>query len=187
MQALQDAKLYVNEKKTHLFCVEIYFLGHHVSQYSIQAEGSKVSKILDWPAPTSATEVRQFLGLVCYISTFLPHLAPHTAVLNKLTTKEAERVFPTWSSSHQHTFDSIKEIICSRECLTIIDHSKLKDNKIFITTDASDLATGAVLSFEDDWETACPVTFNSMPLKDAELNYPVHEKELLAILHAFKK
>jgi hypothetical protein len=55
------------------------------------------------------------------------------------------------------------------------------------STDASNTATGAVLSFSVTWETAQPITFNSKTLKDAKLNYPTHEKELLAILHAIRK
>lgn len=56
-----------------------------------------------------------------------------------------------------------------------------------LTTDASETATGAVLSFGPTWETARPVAFESLTLKGAELNYPVHEKELLAILRALRK
>ena len=59
--------------------------------------------------------------------------------------------------------------------------------KIFVTTDASERATGAVLSFRKTWETMRPVAFESMTLKGGELNYPVHEKELLAILQALQK
>jgi len=44
-----------------------------------------------------------------------------------------------------------------------------------------------VLSFGTTWETARPVAFDSMTFKGAELNYPVHEKELLAVIHALKK
>ena len=72
MQAIKDAKLYVNERKTNLFCTSINFLGHHISELGIEADSTKVTKIMDWPTPTSATEVHQFLGLVRYIGTFLP-------------------------------------------------------------------------------------------------------------------
>jgi RNase H-like domain found in reverse transcriptase/Reverse transcriptase (RNA-dependent DNA polymerase) len=188
MQALQDAKLYVNKKKSNLFCTSIYFLGHRISQFGIEADSSKASKIMEWPIPSSATEVRQFLGLVRYLGAFLPCLAnDHTAILNKLTGKDAEHSFPSWSQVHQNAFDAIKHIVCSRECLTVIDHSKLEINNFFVTCDASDKVTGAVLSFGKTWETARPVAFDSMPLKDAELNYAMHEKELLAILRAFRK
>ena len=39
LQALRDAQLYVNPDKTHLFCTEIDFLGHHISARGIEAEG----------------------------------------------------------------------------------------------------------------------------------------------------
>src|SRR5271155_5737244 len=63
----------------------------------------------------------------------------------------------------------------------------MPDKKIYVTTDASDLRSGAVLSFGDTWETARPIAFDSSTFKGAELNYPVHEKELLAIIRALKK
>ena len=61
------------------------------------------------------------------------------------------------------------------------------DNRIFVTCDASDWQTGAVLSFGSTWATARPVAYDSMALKEAQLNYPVHEKELLAIIRALQK
>lgn len=60
-------------------------------------------------------------------------------------------------------------------------------HKVFVTTDASDFQLGAVLSFGKSWETARPVVFDSMTFKNAELNYPVHEKEMLAIIRALQK
>ena len=43
------------------------------------------------------------------------------------------------------------------------------------------------MSFGKTWSSARPVAFDSMTFKGAELNYPVHEKELLAIIRALKK
>ena len=68
-----------------------------------------------------------------------------------------------------------------------IDHDNPGVNKIFVTTDASDFCTGAVLSWGPTWETARPVAFDSMQLKGAQKHYPVHEKELLAVVRALKK
>ena len=187
MEALRLAKLYVNKKKTNLFCSEIKFLGHKISQKGIEADGSKVDKILDWPVPKNTNEVRAFLGLVRYLNAFLPRLAVQSNILSRLTTKECDKQFPEWTEQFHNAFLRIKEIVVSRECLTVIDHKKLDVNKIFLTTDASDRATGAVLSFGPTWETARPVAFDSKGLKDAELNYPTHEKELLAILRGIRK
>ena len=54
-----------------------------------------------------------------------------------------------------------------------------------MTTDASDYAMGAVLSqVWDDGEH--PVAFESRKMNPAEQNYPTHEKELLAVIHALR-
>jgi hypothetical protein len=37
------------------------------------------------------------------------------------------------------------------------------------------------------WEEARPVAFGSMQLNEAQKHYPIHEKELLAIIQALKK
>ncbi|EDR02339.1 reverse transcriptase-RNase H-integrase [Laccaria bicolor S238N-H82] len=188
LQALCDARLYINPDKTKLFCTEINFLGHHISARGIEADSGKVNRIMSWPTPTSATEVRSFLGLVRYISAFLPALAEHTGVLTELTTKASDKNFPLCTApKFQVVFDAIKAIVTGRECLTTIDFNKMPENKIFVTTDASDKRSGSVLSFGPTWETARPVAFDSMSFKGTELNYPVHEKELLAVICALKK
>jgi len=104
-----------------------------------------------------------------------------------LTTKDAHKHFPVWTNEHQHAFEAIKALVVSADCLTVIDHENPRDNKIFVTCDASDWRTGAVLSFGPTWETARPVAFDSMQLKSAEKHYPIHEKELLAIVRALKR
>lgn len=81
LQALKMAHLYYSMKKSTLFASEIDFLGHHISTRGIKADLEKVTWILNWPAPTSAKHVHQFLGLVRYIAQFLPSLAEHTTIL----------------------------------------------------------------------------------------------------------
>lgn len=186
-EALRNAGLYVNPKKCHFFRTEIHFLGHKISRKGIEADEGKADRILHWPRPTNAHEARSFLGLVRYIANFLPDLAEHTEVLTELTLRSAEKIFPTWDSRYQQAFDGVKKLVTSRECLTTIDLELMPEYKIFVTTDASDTRSGAVLSFGKTWETARPVAFDSMTFKNAELNYPVHEKELLAIMRALKK
>jgi hypothetical protein len=101
--------------------------------------------------------------------------------------KEAQKHFPPRTEEHQIAFEAIKALVVSADCLTVIDHENPEDNKIFVTCDASDWRTGAVLSFSPTWETACSVAYDSLQLKAAEKNYTIHEKELLAIIHALKR
>jgi hypothetical protein len=124
---------------------------------------------------------------VRYISTYLKDLAEYTAILTPLTAREFNDGLPKWTQEHKFAFSAIKALVVSRKCLTVIDHENPGENKIFITTDASDRRTGAMLSWGPNWESARPVAFDSMQLSPAQRNYPVHEKEMLAIVRALEK
>ena len=162
------------------------FLRHHISAQGIKLNTSKIQKVLDWPISTNSTEVWAFLGLVRYIASFLPKLADHMYILTPLTNKSSKTLF-SWTVEHQCAFESIKALVAGANCLTVVDHINPGKNKIFVTCDASDWHTGACLSFGETWEMARPVAYNSMQLGAAEKNYPIHEKELLAVVRALKK
>lgn len=66
----------------------------------------------------------------------------------------------------------------------VIDHKDLQDRVIYVTCNASNVGTGAMLSFGNSWEMASPVAFKSAQLLSTEGNYPVHEKEPLSIVKA---
>lgn len=187
LSALRNAGLICSPNKTQLFCSKLSFLGHIISQKGIEPDPSKTEKVRAWPRPASATAMRSFLGLVRYLDKFLPKLADHSRILNSFTTKEAEKTYPPWTEAAQNTFNGIKGLVTNARCLTTIDHQNPGENRIFLHTDASHFRTGAVLSFGPSPETARPVAFDSIALTGPQLNYPVHDKELLAIVRALKK
>jgi hypothetical protein len=187
MNCMREHRLCLNECKSKFFLMEVNFLGHHISIRGVEASDEHVKKILDWPVPKSAMEVRAFLGIMRYIAVFLPALADHTRRLTPLMNKECDRRFPEWSKEHQEAFNGIKALVVSRHCLTVIDHENPGNNHIYVTTDASGFRTGGVLSWGPSWEKARPVAFDSVQLNEAQKRYPVHEKELLAIVRALKK
>jgi len=117
--------------------------------------------------------------------TSCPSLADYTRLLTPLTHKSTDVNFPPWMVEHQTAFDAIKSLVIGVDCLTTIDHDEHGENQIFVTCDASNKRKGRP-EFGLTWESACPVAFDSMALKDTQLNYPVHEKELLAIIRALQ-
>ncbi|GJJ74408.1 hypothetical protein EMPS_06766 [Entomortierella parvispora] len=56
----------------------------------------------------------------------------------------------------------------------------------FVETDASGFAIGAVLLQTDREGNTHPIAFTSRKMQSAERNYPVHEQELLAVIHALR-
>ena len=130
-------------------------------------------------------DIQAFLGIICYITAYLSQLVEYTSVLISLTKKEFDKAFPAWTEHYQAAFDAIKQIVIGWECLTSIDHDSGKN--IYVTTNVSDRGTGAVLSVSQTWELARLMAFDSAQYNNAEKNYPVHERELLAIIRALKK
>jgi Reverse transcriptase (RNA-dependent DNA polymerase) len=154
LQALEDAKLYCNLKKCKLFCIEIHFLSHQISCKGIEPDKGKADRIKNWPTPHSASDVRSFLGLVRYLAAFLSHLVRFTVVLDELTKKECDKLFPGWERRHQAAFEAIKKLVTSTDCLTTIDPSLMPQYKILVTTDASDRGSGTILSFRPSYALA---------------------------------
>ncbi|GBG70992.1 hypothetical protein CBR_g8291 [Chara braunii] len=50
---------------------KVDFLGHYVSDQGLHMDDAKITAIAEWPAPTSAKQLRSFLGLTSYYSNFI--------------------------------------------------------------------------------------------------------------------
>ncbi|GBG64935.1 hypothetical protein CBR_g48683 [Chara braunii] len=50
---------------------KVDFLGHYVSDQGLHMDNAKITAIAEWPAPTSAKQLRSFLGLTNYYSNFI--------------------------------------------------------------------------------------------------------------------
>jgi hypothetical protein len=66
--------------------------------------------------------------------------------------------------------------------LMLPDHKK----PFTLIIDASDYAMGAILEQKDALGQSHPIAYFSKSLRPAEQNYEIHDKELVAIIHALK-
>ena len=87
-----------------------------------------------------------------------------------------------WSEDCQKSFKALKKAFTTAPILAKRD----PDSKLIVETDASDRALAAILSTHVGKEIH-PIAFHSRIFNNAELNYDIHDKELLAIFEAFKK
>ncbi|SGY38393.1 BQ5605_C003g02019 [Microbotryum silenes-dioicae] len=185
LEALRRADLYCSPKKTELFRTSCDFLGHVISRNGIAADQSKVERIVGWPRPRTVTELRGFLGLVQYLRKFINGLAQHTKPLADLTSKNAN-VRLMWGAEQERHLNAIKAIVTSLPCLKPIDHTDSAD-PLWVMADASNVGIGAVLLQGQDWRKAHPVAYWSCQYISAEVNYPTHEQELLAVVDALRQ
>lgn len=174
LQRLMDWKLYAKLEKCSFDQSEVEFLGFVVSDAGIKMSPDKTKSITSWPEPTNVTEVQSFLGFANFYRRFIPHFSRLSLPLTTLTKKNSTF---QWDLKAQESFDNLKQELSSDTVLLHPDPTKPFD----LHTDASDYAIGAVLS-----QTKRPVAYFSRKLADSEINYAVHDKELLAIVAAFK-
>ena len=83
-----------------------------------------------------------------------------------------------WTEKQEKAFEELKRRFTEEPVLVALDI----DKKIRMEVDASDYATGGVLSMECGDGLWRPVAFLSKSLNKMERNYEIHDKEMLAII-----
>jgi len=84
--------------------------------------------------------------------------------------------------TQQKVFDELKKRFVEGPILVAADYMR----PLHVESDASDFATGAVLSMLCEDEKWHPCAFLSKGLNDVERNYDVHDKEMLGIIRALE-
>ena len=88
-----------------------------------------------------------------------------------------------WNNTHADAFRSIKESLLHAPILALSN----PEYPFSVVWDASDFAIGSALLQTDAAGRERFIAFESRQLKAAEKNYPVHDKELLAMKYALVK
>ena len=137
-------------------------------KHGAHPDPSNVSAIKEMPAPQNKGELQSFLGMVTYLSPFIPQLSSHTATLRGLLKTDVEY---SWNPTYQVTFDKLKSLVCEDTTLRYFNTKK----PVTIQVNASGKGLGATL-IQDDGSVA----FASKALTPTEQCYANNERELLA-------
>jgi len=139
----------------------------------------KVEGVLSWPAPRNVKEVQKFLGLANYYRRFIENFARIAALLHVLVRKEQKW---KWEREQEEVFEKLKTVFTTKPILAILDINR----EIRVEADASDYATGGVLSTKCENRKWKPVAFISKSLNTIEQNYEIHDKEMLAVIRCLE-
>ncbi|QRV96371.1 Retrotransposable element Tf2 protein [Ceratobasidium sp. AG-Ba] len=180
LSRLQKHNLYCNLAKCFFSVKEIDYLGLIVSPEGIRVDPAKVVKAIDWSVPSKVVQVQEFVGFCNFYWTFIKDYSRIAAPLFNLTRKNHPW---EWTNECAQAFEQLKEALRSAPVLIIPDISK----QFFLECDASDFATGAILSQFSEDDRLHPVAFLSKAMTPAERNYDIYHKELLAIVKALKE
>ncbi|KAF1327255.1 reverse transcriptase, partial [Globisporangium splendens] len=179
-QVMRENKLYANLKECMFFAPEIPVLGCFVGKSGVRVDPEKVKAIDDWPVPQNVKQLRQWLGLANYLHKYTRNYAALAQPLTQLLKKDVEW---KWSKDHQTAFEEVKRSLREAPVLALPNH----DKSFHVVCDASDYAIGCALMQHDDEDHERVVSYQSRQLRPAERNYPVHDKELLAMKYSLVK
>jgi hypothetical protein len=123
--------------------------------------------------------VQSFLGFCNFYRRFIREYSRIARPLNQLTRKDRPFVFDAQCA---HAFKTLKERLISSPLLVHFS----PDSPTRLETDASDGVIAGVLAQKHQDSEWHPVAFFSRTMIGAEHNYPIHDKEMLAIIGAFQ-
>ena len=176
---LADYNIQINMKKSEFMKSYTIYCGYLVENGHIRVDPEKSKAMKDWPVPTNASAVRSFLGFLGYYRKFIKDFGTLAAPLHSISGSKSQW---QWTTVEQNSFDLLKKAMISDPVLVCPD-----DKFTFhIWPDASPWAVGGVLT-QDHGSGHQPIAYEYHKLSKSELNYPHHEKEILAMLHCLRK
>ena len=179
LSRLESKGLTLNREKCIFSVPELVFFGFKISANGISPDDKKVEAVRNARPPTTAAEVRSFLGLVNYCARFIPNFATLAEPLRQLTRSDSEWV---WGEIQQDAFDRLRAALTSDCVVAHYDQSADTELKV----DASPVGLGAILLQRSNG-TVRPVAYASRTLTDVERRYSQTEKEALAVVWACER
>jgi len=181
LKRLQNNGLAVAPEKCVWKATEVEFLGYIIGRNGIRMAEDKVQAVLDWKTPESLTEVQSFLGFANFYRRFIQNFSRVARPLTELTKKEVGKEW-AWNQQAESAFQELKHHFTMAPILAHFDPRK----PILVETDASDFALGDVLSQRSKEGRLHPIAFHLRKFQLTEIHYEIYDKELLAIVDAFK-
>jgi len=180
LERLRANGLFAKPEKCAFHRREIEYLGYVVSPDGVTMDPAKVAAIADWPEPATVKQLQVFLGFANFYRRFIHGYSQIATPLTRLLRKDQAFEFDGPAR------DAFRQLKAAFTTAPVLAHFQ-PDRPSTIETDASDFAIAAVISQPDSSGVMHPVAFYSRKLTDAELNYEIYDKEMLAIVTAFKE
>ena len=174
LERIRTAGLKLKPEKCNMLQRDVIFLGHVVSGEGVSPSPVNVAKILDWPRPKTAKQVKQFVAMGSYYRRYVKDFAGKVRPMVELT-KKGKRFL--WSEACERSFEQLKRALVSSD---IMGYPLNDAGDFILDVDASDVGIGGILHQMQEGRERV-IAYASRALNKAETNYCITEKELLAV------
>jgi len=175
LKRLEENNLFMKPEKCVWKVREVGFLGVIIGEDRVRMEKEKVQGVIKWPVLRNVKNVQKVLGLANYYRQFVKDFAKIAKPLHEMMRREMKW---SWGERQQRAFEELKERFTTEPVLVIPD----LDKEMRVEADALDFVIGGVLLIKCEDEKWRLVIYISKLLSEAERNYKIHNKEILAII-----
>nr|GEU94997.1 hypothetical protein [Tanacetum cinerariifolium] len=154
-------------------------LGHKISKKGIEVDKPKIEFISKLPHPTTVKGIRSFLGHAGFYRRFIKDFSKISRPMTHLLEKNSPFIF---LNECIQAFKTLKDKLTEAPILIAPNW----DQPFELMCDANDYAIGAVLGQRIEKHFR-PIHYASKTMNQAKENYTTTEKEMLAVVYAFKK
>ena len=178
---LREGGLQIDIDKCEFEVKSTKYLGFIIEAgQGVRMDPGKLAAIKQWEAPTTVKGVRGFLGFANFYRGFIEGFSDRVRPLTELIHKG--QVFK-WTAEANKAFEDLKDLFTSAPALEIFDF----DRPTRVETDSSGWCVGATMMQLQDNGLWVPVAFFFRKNTPAQCNYPIHDKELLAVVSALEE
>ena len=170
----------LNPSKCVLRKTQVKFFGHVLTSDGVKADDDKLRAIREMTPPQNKDDLRRYLGMVAYLTKFLPGYSQVAAPLRELL---KEDVTWYWSPEQETSFQRLREMVITTPVLAFYSPTATRT----VSADASSHGLGGVLLQVQEDGRRAPVSYVSRALTAAERRYSQIEKEALAMVWSCEK
>ena len=167
----------LNLNKCKFLQLSVIYLGFQLDKFGSRPDPNRMDELLKKPIPKDHSQLSSFVGMITFFHKYGENLA---TVLHPLYQLKKSSTF-YWGKREQAAYDKALKLLST----TVLVPYSL-DRPLRLTSDASPVGAGCVLSHVTPDGKEEPIAFASKMFSKAELNYPVHEKEGAAMVFGLK-
>ena len=112
----------VKENKSYSGESIVPYLGFVVNSEGIQLDPTYIKALKEWPLPSSASELKIFLGGINFYRKFIMHFSQIAHSLHHISNTSSTFIWTNEATSH---FAHLKEALCSSSVLHLSNLSQL--------------------------------------------------------------
>jgi len=106
--------LKLNKSECQIRKQQIAYLGHILTNQGLKPDPKKTLAVNNMPTPTNKDDLQRFLGMITYLSKFIPHFSQIAAPLRTLLEKDTAW---QWHQEHEQSFLQLKGLVTSSPVL----------------------------------------------------------------------